>query len=60
MYRDTNNMRVAVIDEEMIKYDTTVPEFRNRLLRTIEKWRESFKEKKVLFMSAPKGPIPNP
>ena len=56
IYRDADNMWAAVIDEDVVKYYTTVPEFQNRLPRTIEKWRESFKEKKVLFMSAPKAP----
>ncbi len=54
MYRDADNLWAAVIDADVVKYYTTVPEFQNRLPRTIEKWRESFKEKKVLFMSAPK------
>jgi hypothetical protein len=55
IYRDANNIWAAVIDEDVVKYYTTVPEFQNRLPRTIEKWRESFKEKKVLFMNAPKA-----
>ena len=60
IYRNADNLWAAVLDDDVVKYHTTVPEFRNRLPRTIEKWRELFKEKKVLFMSAPKGPIPNP
>ncbi len=54
MYRDADNLWAAVIDADVVKYYTTVTEFQNRLPRTIEKWRGSFKEKKVLFMSAPK------
>ncbi len=52
IYRGPDNIWAAAIDEDVVKYYTTVPEFRNRLPRTIEKWRESFKEKKVIFMSA--------
>ncbi len=60
MYRDADRMWAAVIDGDVVKYYTTVPEFRSRLPRTIEEWRESFKEKKVLFMSPPNALSPTP
>ncbi len=55
MYRDADHLWAAVIDGDVVKYYTAVPEFQNRLPRTIEKWREPFKGKQVLFMSAPKA-----
>lgn len=53
MFNGAGKMWAAVIDGEVVKYYTTDPDFKNKLPRTIEKWRGLFKEKKVLNMSAP-------
>ncbi|MFI5305475.1 MAG: TIR domain-containing protein [Nitrospiria bacterium] len=43
---------VAFIDDTVVRYFTTECDFKQRLPATIEKWRERFKEKEVVFQSS--------
>jgi hypothetical protein len=53
LYRPDGKMWAAVIDAEddTVKYFTNDPAYAGKLLKTIDKWRERFADKKVLFMS---------
>jgi hypothetical protein len=42
---------VAYIDEDLVRYFTTECEYKNRLPKTLEQWRERFREKEVVFHS---------
>jgi hypothetical protein len=56
LYRPDGKMWAAVIDAEddTVKYFTNDPAYAGKLLKTIDKWRERFADKKVLFMSKTK------
>jgi hypothetical protein len=56
LYRPDGKMWAAVIDTEdqTVKYFTNDPAYAGKLLKTIDKWREGFADKKVLFMSKTK------
>jgi hypothetical protein len=56
LYRPDGKMWAAVIDtkDDTVKYFTNDPAYAGKLLKTIDKWRESFADKKVLFMSKTK------
>ncbi len=40
---------VAYIDDEVVRYFTTEREFRERLPQTVERWRDRFRGKNVVF-----------
>jgi hypothetical protein len=56
LYRPDGKMWAAVIDthDDTVKYFTNDPAYAGKLLKTIDKWRERFADKKVLFMSKTK------
>jgi hypothetical protein len=56
LYRPDGKIWAAVIDSEddTVKYFTNDPAYAGKLLKTIDKWRERFADKKVLFMSKTK------
>jgi hypothetical protein len=56
LYRPDGKMWAAVIDAEdqTVKYFTSDPAYAGKLPKTIDKWRERFADKKVLFMSKTK------
>lgn len=45
----TGELWVAYIDDDVIRYFTTQRKWKNELPKTIDNWRERFKDKKVLF-----------
>lgn len=49
MCDDRGKMWVAFIDDDSVRYFTNVPEDRERLPRTLEDWRKSFRDKPVLY-----------
>lgn len=51
MSRPDGTILAAVIDEDVIKYFSNEPRFKGKLPATIEKWRERFADKKVIFAS---------
>ena len=47
-----NRIWAAAIDGDVVRYFTNVSDYTNRLPKTIEKWRERFQDKKVIFMNS--------
>ena len=56
LYRPDGKIWAAAIDSEddTVKYFTNDPAYAGKLPKTIDKWRERFADKKVLFMSKTK------
>ena len=51
MRGENGQLWAAYIDEDIVRYFTTEREFKNRLPKTIEQWRQRFPSKKVVLGS---------
>lgn len=51
MYNSKNEIWCAAIDDEKVYYYTNSHRYKNELPKTIEKWREEFREKEVIMTS---------
>lgn len=51
MRGDDGRLWAAYIDGEVVRYFTTEAGYKNTLPRTIDKWREQFAEKPIVFDS---------
>jgi hypothetical protein len=49
MLSESGQMWAAYIDDDLVRYFTNVPTYRNVLPDTIENWRTSFSDKKVIY-----------
>ncbi len=57
MVNDRGQVWAAVIDNQVVRYFTNVDEWRAKLPKTIEKWRERFASLKVIYMQN-QAPVP--
>lgn len=51
MSRPDGKIYAAVIDDTVVKYFSNDPDFKNKLPKTIDAWREKFADLKVIFAS---------
>jgi hypothetical protein len=56
---DDGNLWVAFIDDDVVRYFTTAPNYHTKLPATFEHWRERFAEKTVLYDSDITSPTPD-
>ena len=49
MSRATCNIWAAVIDDNKVYYFTNNKEYKNRLPKTIDNWRQNFKNYEVIY-----------
>jgi hypothetical protein len=51
MRGENGQLWAAYVDEDVVRYFTTEPEFKDHLPKTIEQWRQRFPTKEVVFGS---------